>query len=447
MDGRQRTINHSLQRDLNRWIMLSTLLFAIVVGVFSGLLAFHEAREMQDNMLHDIAALVRKSQLSGTPPLVKGIGKKGVIREDTIIIQRIDGENIETPISFGDYADGIYTVQSGDDEWRVLIQTVPAKNQHRDWRFAIAQQTEERDEVAWQNTLSALLPILLLTVFILSLVNFIIRDRFKPLRSLATLVNQRDETNLNPFPDNNIPDEITPFLQSINHLLSRVRRILLQQQRFITDAAHELGSPVAALSLLADNVDRAPTPEERSKRQTLLQEGIMRLGTLISQLLDLASIQADRCRPAVPVSLNRLVRETIARVYPLAEEKTIDIGILREEPLTVLDANAMLGRLVCNAIDNAIRYSPPGGKVDICLFTHEDKAVLLVEDSGPGIPEKDIPQVSKAFYRTQDTLESGTGLGLAICQEIAKILGGEIILKNSDRGSLQFIYQQPLAGK
>ena len=445
MDGRQGTVNHSLQRDLSRRIMLSTLLFAVAAGTASGLMAFNEARELQDDMLHDIAKLVTTGQISGTPPLVKDVDHQGRFREDTIVIQRIDGGDGQMLTSLGGFIDGIQTVKIGDDGWRVLIRTVPAAGQHRSWRFAVAQQTAERDEIAWQNSLGAVLPILLLSGVMLALVNFVIHDRFRPLRSLATWVDQRDEKRLEPLPSNNIPEEIAPFLVAINQLLARVRIVLAQQQRFIADAAHELRTPVTALSLLAENVKLAPTPKELSQRTALLQEGLVRLRILTSQLLDLAHLQSEQDIACKPVSFNRIVRETIADLYPLAEERGLDLGISRQDEVTVLDQGAALGRLVRNAIDNAIRYIPYGGKIDISLFTQAGKAVLRVQDNGFGIPDKELQQVLKAFYRTKGNHESGTGLGLAICMEIAHVLGGEITLTNRKSGGLQFQYVQPLA--
>ena len=445
MDGRQGTVNHSLQRDLSRRIMLSTLLFAVAAGTASGLMAFNEARELQDDMLHDIAKLVTTGQISGTPPLVKDVDHQGRFREDTIVIQRIDGGDGQMLTSLGGFIDGIQTVKIGDDGWRVLIRTVPAAGQHRSWRFAVAQQTAERDEIAWQNSLGAVLPILLLSGVMLALVNFVIHDRFRPLRSLATWVDQRDEKRLEPLPSNNIPEEIAPFLAAINQLLARVRIVLAQQQRFIADAAHELRTPVTALSLLAENVKLAPTPKELSQRTALLQEGLVRLRILTSQLLDLAHLQSEQDIACKPLSFNRIVRETIADLYPLAEERGLDLGISRQDEVTVLDQGAALGRLVRNAIDNAIRYIPYGGKIDISLFTQAGKAVLRVQDNGFGIPDKELQQVLKAFYRTKGNHESGTGLGLAICMEIAHVLGGEITLTNRKSGGLQFQYVQPLA--
>jgi signal transduction histidine kinase len=427
--------------------MLSTLLFAVIAGSVSGLLAFHEARELQDNMLHDIAALVITGQLYSTPPVVIDTDGHSEHREDRIVIQRIDQSDNQILASLAGFGDGLQTLDVKNEGWRVLIKTVPATSQQSSWRFAVAQQTEERDEIAWQNCLSAFLPILVLAAVMQVLVNVVIHDRFKPLRSLATLVDQHDETRLEPLPDSNIPEEMVPFLRSINHLLARVRRVLTQQQRFVADAAHELRSPVTALSLLAENLKNATTEGERSQRQALLQEGLTRLRILVGQLLNFARLQSEQEIPLESIAFNGIVQQSIADLYPLAEEKGIDLGISRQETITVLDFSHSLFQLVTNAIDNAIRYTPPGGKIDISLFSQSGNAVLLVQDSGPGIPENELLQVLTAFYRTQGNQEPGTGLGLAICLEIARVLGGEITLSNRESGGLQFQYTQPLAAE
>jgi two-component system OmpR family sensor kinase len=163
---------------------------------------------------------------------------------------------------------------------------------------------------------------------------------------------------------------------------------------------------------------------------------------LIIQLLDLARLQSDASGPTTALSFNTIVHNTIAELHPLAEAKQVDLGMARQEPVTVLDQDGRLGQLVRNAIDNAIRYSPPCSRVDVSLYVDAGNAVFCVEDTGSGIPEDELEQVMEPFYRNPGTSQPGNGLGLAICQEIAQLLGGDIALSNRVQGGLRFLYTQ-----
>jgi two-component system OmpR family sensor kinase len=257
-------------------------------------------------------------------------------------------------------------------------------------------------------------------------------------------LDQQVVTQLKPLPETDLAEEIAPFVSSINALLNRTQQAMDKQHRFIADAAHELRTPITALSLLVENVEHAGTEDERHKRQGLLRLGLDRLSTLISQLLNLARLQSDLKSTRQAVSFDYIVQETIADLYPLAEFSKIDIGVTRTKPVRVFDQEASLTQLVRNAIDNAIRYSPVGTKVDISIYAENGNAVFCVEDSGKGIPENELLKVMQPFYRIHGTTQNGNGLGLAICQEIAQRLGGIISLSNLPAGGLRFCYSQPL---
>ncbi len=435
MDGQQVERRHSLQQELNRWIMWTAFAFAMLASLISGTIAFYEAREEQDNMLRQIARLVRIDQLTDT-----GIHLQDE-DDEPIIIQRLDGKNPGAPplIPY-DINDGLETREINGEEWRVLALTLPSSTQ----RFAIAQQTEARDELAWDSSFSVFLPIMLLVAIMLPIINYIIRSRFRSLKSLSVYLDQQDGTRLKALSETGISEEIAPFILSINGLLGRIRQVLQKQQRFIADAAHELRTPVAALSLLAENLRQATSEADFHERQDFLQEGLERLRILVSQLLDLARLQSEHISPAEKVSFFHIVQDVIADLYPLAEAGQIDLGMARQEMLTVLDQGRELNQLIRNAIDNAIRYTPAGGKVDVSMFAQAGKAVFCVEDTGIGIPEEELEQVMEPFYRAQRITQPGNGLGLAISLEIAHRLGGTIELSNRPEGGLQFLYKQPL---
>jgi signal transduction histidine kinase len=434
VDGEQVKPRNSIQRELSRSILLTSLVLVLIAGLISSTLAFFEARDLQDSMLREIAHLLKRDRLSNiAPPAIRES------EEETIIIQVLNGQPVNRILQIpNDIADGLQTIQLDGEKWRVLILTKPVSGQ----RIAVAQQTELRDNIAWASSLYVMLPIVLLVIVMLLLIHFIIRNQLQPLKALKDRLDGQAVTQLTALPDTDIPEEIVPFVSSINTLLARTRQAIKKQHRFIADAAHELRTPITALSLLAENVERAGSENERRERQGKLKQGLDRISALIIQLLDLARLQSDASGPTTALSFNTIVHNTIAELHPLAEAKQVDLGMARQEPVTVLDQDGRLGQLVRNAIDNAIRYSPPCSRVDVSLYIDAGNAVFCVEDTGAGIPEDELEQVMEPFYRNPGTSQPGNGLGLAICQEIAQLLGGDIALSNRVQGGLRFLYTQ-----
>ena len=422
----------SLQRELRRWIILTAFAFVLLGAIIAGGVAFYQARELQDHTLKEIASLVGAGKINDSAMLYHDI------ETSTVIINEL-GEKQHIPIIPLDSKDGLQTMRLDGGNWRVLIITQPTSKR----RFSIAQQTELRDKIAMSSSLSVFLPIILLVVMMLLMIHMIIGKQFRSLGFLSKEIDQQDGAHLKKIPENEIPIEIAPFVHSINSLLARVHKTLQKQQRFIADAAHELRTPIAALSLQAGNLAQAKTANAREERQQNLQQGLNRLRTLVNQLLDLARLQSEEDPLTRKISFNKVVRNAVADLHPLAEARYIDLGMIQqEENIVVNDKQGRLSQLVYNAIDNAIHYTPSGGKVDISLFTQEDKAVFKVEDNGIGIPENELGQVMQPFYRVQGSQHQGNGLGLAISHEIAQLLEGEICLENKEKGGLCFSYRQ-----
>ena len=427
MDGRQRKLNRSLQQNLNRWILSAVLVFSLLAGGISGWIAFNEAREWQDSLLQQVGALVATQ--SGDRNLPADFDP-----EDTLVLQRLGEKSVNSLPLATDLGDGLHTLEVQGTGWRVLVYG---------GHFAVSQQTEVRDEVAWDSSLRTFLPILLLAPILMAVVSFAVNRSFMPVRALASVVDRRDENRLDALPDKRVPQELQPFINSLNRLLARLRQAIAQQQRFVADAAHELRTPVTAISLLTENLANATTLAESRERLAPVQEGLERMRTLVTHLLDLARVQGENQTALQPVDFQQIVQAAIGESYPLAEAKSLDLGMLRNEPATLLDVASNLSILVRNALENAIRYTPAGGQVDVSLFVENGQAVLLVEDNGCGIPEAELQQVFEPFYRVGVSTEPGNGLGLAISQEIAKRLGGNITLSNRPQGGLVFGYRQP----
>ncbi len=429
---------YSLKRELNRWIIITTLIFVLLAGAIAGWLVFKQAREQQDFTLLEIAALIKEDSLKESKYLHHDIKKNTVIINELGKIQHI-------PIVRTQTGNGFHTMHLDGSQWRVLITTQPESQR----RFSIAQQTEQRDEIALSSSLSVLLPIVILIGLMLLMINLIINRQFRSLAKLTDELEQQDAIKLFTLNAKKVPEEISPFVDSINSLLLRVSKTVQKQQRFIADAAHELRTPIAALSVQVDNLEKTLDQVDRDARQKDLQKSLLRLRTLVTQLLNLARLQSEDNTKKTVVVFNVLVFQAIESLYPLAEKAEIDIGITQQdENLRVYDQQDRLAQLIFNAVDNAIHYSPKGGRIDISLvrenYNGNERLLFCIEDNGIGIPENELKRVMQPFYRVKESHQPGNGLGLAISQEIAQLLGGSIELSNRQAGGLKFCYQQAL---
>ncbi|HPE62040.1 MAG: sensor histidine kinase [Thiothrix sp.] len=441
---------HSLQKSLNRWILLSTLAFALLAGVTAGLNAYHEAREYQDMHLQQMGELLQTGSVRPETGLVLETEstekQRRDERDDILMILQLDRAPERYRHMTAALADGLHTLDWDGHAWRTLLITQPptSTTSALPGRFAVAQLTEVRNELALESALRSGIPMLLLTPVLLLLVHRVIRYHLSPVAELARKVDARHEHDLTPLEGQRIPQELSPFLHSINHLLIRVEQNMAQQRRFVADAAHELRTPLTALSLLTENVARAPDLQSVRERLQPLQESQQRMQTLVTQLLGLARLQGHRPDTFKPASLSACVQGVVADLYPLAEARRIDLGVSRQTDLMVTDTEGGLALLVRNALENALHYTPMQGQVDIELYREGGDAVLRICDNGPGIPDSELERVFEPFHRAAVNTAPGSGLGLTISREIALRLGGHIRLQNRPAGGLCFCYRQPI---
>ena len=430
MDGQQ-IKPRSLQLELIRWIIVTTMTISIVAGLTAGLVAFFEARELQDEILIQIASSISDDATGNSN------NWSGHQEDSNIIIQPLKKLNTRSLGIRENQPDGFATVDHGHTSWRIYIIT-KAANQ----RFVVAQQTEVRDELAWANAISAMVPILVTALILLIAIPLIIWSRMKPVALLARKVDGLSVDNINPLSKENIPGEISPFVEAINRLLVRARDTIKHQRRFIADASHELRTPVAALSIQSENIQAARSEAEREERFELLHRSVARLNTLVNQLLKLARLRNVEADASNSVTADKVLRDVVTLLHPLAEKKSIDLGVIETTEVQLADFNGGLNQLFENTISNAIYYTPEGGRVDVSLSVDHGKAIFKVIDDGPGIAENEIGKVFTPFYRVEGNAQPGSGLGLAICAEIAAQLNGKITLTNREEGGLILTYVQ-----
>lgn len=434
MDGRQGRLNDSVQRRLSLALTASIGAVALAAGVFSFAAAYDEARELQDDTLRQVAALVAAQGL-GPVRLPPGEHFKDHDDSARLIVQRLgqaapsgvpvdDGGPLPIPPTL---ADGLHTLRLAGESFRVLVRTTTSGS-----RIAVAQESDLRDELALGSALHTLLPFLILVPVLLLLVARLVRALFRPIAALAREVDARGEQDLQPMAVDRLPAEVRPFVAAINRLLARVAQSMAQEQRFVADAAHELRSPLAALSLQAERLAAADLNDAARERLAALRQGIARGRNLLDQLLTLARVQSASAAPAAPVSVQAACRRVIEDLMPLADAKRIDIGIEGTRDAQVRVAEADLIAMIRNLADNAIRYTPEGGRVDLRVAIEGARAVLVVQDSGPGIAPAERERVFDRFHRTLGSGQGGCGLGLSIVRAIAERIGAEIRLDYAD---------------
>jgi len=216
----------------------------------------------------------------------------------------------------------------------------------------------------------------------------VLRRAFKPLAELSATVDVLGERDLAPLPTATVPTEALGLVQAVNRLLDRLGTTLAQQRRLVSDAAHELRTPVTALLVQADNlgnVEMLPTARER---MATLRLGLARMAALLEQLLSLARLQGARSKGSVEVDLRNVVRGVVESLLPMAEARRIDLGCVRVEACSVIGDPLDAMVLVRNAVDNAVKYTPAGGSVDVSMFRQDTMSMFVVEDSGPASPPR-----------------------------------------------------------
>ncbi len=434
MDGFKTRLNASVQLKLSFTLSLAILVVAIVAGVFSFLSALDEAHELQDEVLRQVAHLMDRQHLSPPAP---GIGPrlKDADEEARVIVQRLGeaspstagvdaGGMLPLPATL---SDGLHTLEVGSETFRVLVKTTAAGE-----RIAVAQESGFRNEIARDGALRTVMPFLILVPVLLLIVADLVRKMFRPIAALSREIDQRAEQELHPVDDRHLPAEVRPFAVAINRLLTRVGQSMDAQRRFVADAAHELRSPLTALSLQAERLAAAEMSVLARERLTALSQGIERGRSLLDQLLTLAKAQSATGVPQSPVSVQDIYRRVLEDLMPLAEAKHIDIGVEGTQNAEVWVSEPDLIAVVRNLVDNAIRYTPEGGQVDLSANVSGGKARLRIQDNGPGIPLDERDRVFDPFYRTLGSEQIGSGLGLSIVQTIAHRIGAEIRLDFSD---------------
>lgn len=416
------TLKQSLQVRISIALILMFLPLSIIAGAFSYYQTYHEAEELQDDLLRQTAAYINPKTTDYTQ-----IGSENHIliqtfgQEDTVPLSDTLGEGFHTIKGVVDDDD-----DDDDDEYRAYVHQTPQG------KIAVLQETEYRDDLAATAAYQSVLPLLIALPLMILLTVWITYRAMRPVKTLSASLGKRRSDDLSPLDGEGVPSEMQGFVTAINQLLQRTGENIRRQQRFIADAAHELRSPLTALSLQAERLTKLPQSDEAREQTGLILQSIQRNRHLLEQLLTHARAQGSETqRNLTDISLQAQFRRVLQELMPLALNKQQDIGVAVENDLRIRADDTEIYTLIKTFTDNAIRYTPAGGRIDIGFNETPTTIAIWVEDDGPGIPAAERSRVTDAFYRILGTEQQGTGLGLSIADAIAKRYGGKLILADS----------------
>lgn len=430
----------SIKHFLLLYITLSILVIYALISFVSYWVSKEELDELYDSNLQQVASAIAAQHLAihdvthlyssnqvGTGVKIKGeeefyvrvLGKDG-----TILYVSHPDATVPQPKLLG-----FSTQRFQAKQWRFYV--VKAKEE----TIQVAQSLKLRKNTIKETAYSLIASQLMFIPVLVLLIFYAIRKALSPLSALSKEIKQRDSADFKPFIYDNVPAEVKPLVQSLNLFMGKVSFMVDVLKRFTSDAAHELRTPITALKLQLTVLEQSKSKLERESAIQSLKSGISRSEQLVSQLLTLARFEPDnQSRQAQSISMLELVKDSFQELLPLAHEKSIDIGLDKADDCELIAVHQEIKILVNNILDNAIRYTPNGGKVDVSVFNQLSQVVLEVKDSGPGIPKNDLERVFERFYRGENQNIPGSGLGLAIVKGIATRYKANIELSNLEPG-------------
>jgi signal transduction histidine kinase len=339
----------------------------------------------------------------------------------------------ETPLSSA--VSGFSDEKINGHGWRVVTLSEPDGLV----RVNVAERSEIRRELIEDIAQPLLAPLIVGLPLLALLIWLSVGRSLRPFRRLAREIASREPSNLQPLLQDPVPIEAKPLVDALNALFERLQQAIDREKRLTTDAAHELRTPLAGLRTQAEVAQRAVDQREKHNALQQLISGVDRTTRLVEQLLAMARLDPEvRLHDLVSVDMREITAEALAELATDAAEKNIDLGLEDGKArATIRGDPASLHVLVSNLVNNAIRYTPAGGRVTASVTSSQDQIVLRVSDSGPGIAPDQRQRVFERFYRGQTSPGTGSGLGLSIAQRIADLHDASIVLGTSIYGGLE----------
>lgn len=440
MAGRPARIVSSLQWRLLLVLTIVVTSIAIIGDILAYQTAFRETQDLQDAQLEQIAHLLdpRSSILrKDTQEDLNFPESARTLPKPRVLAQTLDSPYLN--ILMGDenavqnlqqLPDGFHNFTTVARHWRVYILTRERE------RIIIAQRTAYRNHIAKDSALSVVWPFLILMPILWLFTAIWIRRLFRATQEMSSELTARNANDLSPLDTKHVPTEIRPFITALNRLFSQLQAAIEHDKKFISYAAHELRTPITALTLQIARFDEPElTIQEQHKLIEQIKAGIARTEQLLTQLLSMARVQHQQqhlMTDNIQTALMPLLRGLIAELLPLAEQKKQNLSFDISENVYLPVCSNDLYTILKNILGNAIKYTPVDGQICICIRpTTDNKTILLIEDNGQGISESERQLVFEPFYRILGNNESGSGLGLAIVKTLCDQWHISIILADS----------------
>jgi signal transduction histidine kinase len=429
----------SIARHLLAWTLGALIVGSLLIVGASYLATLEEMNEVFDDNLRQVAMAVASHQRPDDgdaltrgelPALPSLYDQRGDFNYVTLAwspdgrLRYLSDPAVSLPFSS---AEGLARVTSGAEQWHVYTIVLPGGV------VQAAQRTSARKALAGEAASPLLSTALLLVLLTAVLLAAALRRGLRPLDVAAADVARRSEASLEPIDEAGVPREIHPLIRAINGLMRRLSRAFSAQRRFVADAAHELRSPVTALKLQLQLLERARDEAARTQAVMALKAGVERAQRLIEQLLDLSRLEPDAPLRRGPVDLAEIARSTVAHRSAEADSRNIDLGAEAPEGPVVAGDRAELAMLLDNLVGNALRHAAT--RIDVQAGRLDGQPALLVIDDGPGIPEAERELVFDRFHRGADSAGMvGSGLGLAIVRAVAERHGAIVSLHTAPGG-------------
>ena len=432
----------SIRRQLMVWVLGALSAGALILAFAAYALTLGEIDEVLDDGLRQTALLLADRDLAGALPAgpVEHLASSADTESKLVAIaRRRDGSLLftsepEMDLRF-EFVAGQSLQTARDERWHVFTVIQGERI------VQVAQPVSVRRELAAESASQLLVPLLGLVAMIGAMLVLALRRGLQPLNATTDALALRGAASLAPLEVDKVPKELLPMVRTLNELLVRLAAAFEAQRHFVADAAHELRSPVTALQLQVQLLERSRDPAQRRLATQELSAGIARTRRLIEQLLYLSRAAADESAGEIfaraPVRLGEVARSVVARWSAEAERRGVDLGA-EEHPAAAVEANeGQIDMLLSNLVENALRYAGPDGVVDVVATELEGAPALCVIDNGPGIEPAERARVFDRFYRSPEavaTVESGSGLGLAIVKAIADKHGAAVSLHSGADG-------------
>ncbi len=426
------SLSHSLRARLLWLLLAAILLTAGAQAVIAYRTALAEADEIFDYQMQQMAMSLRPGLPVGGELVDRFTTDDGDNFDFVIQVWTADGLRVFQSTARAELPQravlGFSTVQARGTSYRLFSVATGSQV------IQVAQDLAARRQMAGSLALRTVSPMVVMVPLLMLVVWWVVSASLAPVARVRRQVAARQADELGELNEEDLPDEIRPLVLELNLLFHRVRQAFEAQRNFVADAAHELRSPLAALKLQVQGLRRATDDAGRDLAVNRLSAGIDRATRLVEQLLVLARQQSGSAvgLKAVPIDLTALARLALADVAVQAMSRQIDLGLVHADQSVVMGQEEALRILMRNLLDNAIKYTPVGGTVNLAIHRIDEQTLLTIDDSGPGIAPEDRKRVLDRFYRVAGADGNGSGLGLAIVKTIADLHQANLSIDHSE---------------